>query len=114
VKPDITDSDDARDASRLAVAKVVAGHPRLEPKIRGLALVRDNADIIAAALAGLIDEVRDGAARRTADAPHRVGPSRVMIRSLTLEQWRAFEQLQLEFDAARPSSQRQMASGRHR
>lgn len=60
MKPDIIHRDDANDASRLAIAKVVAGHPRLEPKIRGLALVRDNADIIAAALGGLIEEVRDG------------------------------------------------------
>jgi hypothetical protein len=50
----------AVEASRLAVAKAVAGRPRLEPKIRGVGLVRDSADPIAAALGRLIEEVRDG------------------------------------------------------
>jgi hypothetical protein len=48
------------DAARQALASATSGRPRLEPKIRGLELVRAHANEAAIALAGLIEEVRDG------------------------------------------------------
>jgi transcriptional regulator with XRE-family HTH domain len=48
------------EVAREALASATSGRPRLEPKIRGLELVRAQADEVAVALAALIDDVRDG------------------------------------------------------
>jgi transcriptional regulator with XRE-family HTH domain len=48
------------DAARQALAAATSARPRLEPKVRGLELVRTHADEAAVALASLIDEVREG------------------------------------------------------